>query len=84
MFGCTVQLTQEESARNEIEAKLLATSNTLKEAQSAFDTERTQKDQELAQLKDEVNNLLFLNKCHLFKNNKLLFILYLYLIISTC
>ena len=54
MFGCTVQLTQEESARNEIEAKLLATSNTLKEAQSAFDTERTQKDQELAQLKDEV------------------------------
>ena len=32
----------------------MATSNTLKETQSAFDTERTQKDQEIQQLKDEV------------------------------
>ena len=52
-------MTQEETARNEIEAKFMATSNTLKDTQSAFDTERTLKDQEITQLKDEVNN----NKC---------------------
>ncbi len=48
------QLRQEESARNEIDAKLMATSNTLKETQSAFETERSQKDQEITTLKDEV------------------------------
>ena len=37
-----------------MEAKFMATSNTLKESQAAFETEKAQKDQEIAQLKDEV------------------------------
>ena len=49
-----VQLRAEELARNETDAKLMATSNTLKESQVAFETERTQKDQEITRLKDEV------------------------------
>ena len=53
----TLQLTNEESARNEVEAKLMSTSDTLKELQTTYETEKAQKDAEIAQLRDEVRNV---------------------------
>ena len=49
-----MQLATEETARNDAEAKLEATSESLKEMQNAHDLEKLQFEEEVKKLKDEV------------------------------
>lgn len=51
-----LQLSQEELARNELDARLMKTNEELKELQTKYETETAAKDSEILQLKDEVKN----------------------------
>lgn len=54
--ACILQLTQEETARNEVDAKLMRTTDELKEANAKYEIDITARDGEIVQLKDEVSN----------------------------
>lgn len=58
LFLFLFQLTAEEQARTEVEARLSATNELYKEATTTYEADRTQKEQEMQKLQEEVIGLI--------------------------
>ena len=58
-----MQLALEETARNEVDATLMKTTEQLKEANMKYETDITERDSEIIKLKDEVRPLFTVHVC---------------------